>query len=157
VTVRWLDGVGTSRIVRATQTIPALDKADIVREAFVDISDEVGSAANALQVANMFLGSHAVPMNQGTLTVARPILDLQTGRKVMPWEIRPGNLIRVRNVRPRVDTLNAVDRDGVTVFRVAAVDFNAGQATATLELDSYPMTVARAVAALARRQIVRKR
>jgi hypothetical protein len=157
VTVRWRDSVGASRSVRLTQPIASLDDAGIVREAYVDISDEVGSAANASQVGNMYLGGHAMPMNQGTLTVSRPIIDLIAGRRVQPWEIKPGNLIRVRDVMPRVDPLNATDRDGVTVFRVAAVDFNASSCTATLELDSYPMTVARAVAKLAKNKITRKR
>lgn len=157
VSVRWRDGVGASRVVRLTQSVPELTAAGITREAFVDISDEVGSAANAAQVGNMFLGNHAVPMNQGTLTVARPIMDLQAGRSVQPWEIKPGTLIRVRNVLPRIDTLNATGRDGITVFRVAAVEFNAGSCSATLELDSYPMTVARAVAQLSKRKITRKR
>jgi hypothetical protein len=157
VTVRWLDGVGTSRIVRQTQTIATLSAAGITREAFIDISDEVGSAANAAQVAATFLAAHQAPMNQGTLTVSRPIMDLQAGRAVQPWEIKPGNLIRVRNVLPRIDTLNATGRDGITVFKVAAVEFNAASASATLELDSYPMTVARAVAELSKRKITRKR
>lgn len=157
VSVRWRDGVGTSRVVRQTQTIPALSAAGITREAFVDISDEAGSAANAAQVAATFLSSHQTPMNQGTITVSRPIMDLQAGRAVQPWEIKPGHLIRVRNVLPRIDTLNATDRDGVTVFKVAAVEFSAGSCSASLELDSYPMTVARAVAELSKRKITRKR
>jgi hypothetical protein len=55
---------------------------------------------------------------------------------VQPWEIRAGNLIRVRDVTPRIDSLNATDRNGVTVFRVYAVDYDASSNTATLELDS---------------------
>jgi hypothetical protein len=157
VTVRWLDGVGASRIVRATQTVDTLDDAGIVSEAFIDVSDEVGSAANAATIASTFLAEHQKPMNQGTLTITRPIMDLQLGRKVQPWEIVPGTLIRVRNVLPRIDTLNATDRDGVTVFRVVAVEFNAGTCAATLELDSYPRSVARAVAQLQKRNITRKR
>lgn len=157
VTVRWRDSVGASRSVRLTQAVASLDRAGLIREAYVDISDEVGSASNATQVGNMFLGSHASPLNQGTLTVSRPIVDLIAGRMVQPWELRPGNLIRVREVLPRIDTLNATDRDGVTVFKVAAVEFNAGSCSATLELDSYPMTVARAVAKLSKNRITRRR
>jgi hypothetical protein len=84
-------------------------------------------------------------------------MDLYTGRMVQPWEIKPGYLVRVREVLPRIDTLNATERDGVTVFKIAAVDFSAAQGAASLELDSYPMTVSHAIAQLAKTHIVRKR
>lgn len=157
VSVRWRDGIGTSRVARFTSTVDILDSAGIVRESFVDLSDEVGSTAMATAVGNAFLTQHQTPMNQGTITIARPILDIDRGRLVQPWEIKPGNLIRVRNVLPRIDTLNATDRDGITVFKIAAVEFNAADASATLELDSYPLTVARAISDLAKRHITRKR
>jgi hypothetical protein len=157
VSVRYRDPNGASKIVKATQVIPAMDNEGIVREAFIDMSDEVGSAANAAHVANLFLGNHAVPMSTGTLTVSRPVIDLWTGSYVMPWEILPGNLIRVRNVLPRIDALNATDRDGVSVFKISSMEYNANQASATLELDSYTQTVARAVANLSKNQITRKR
>lgn len=157
VSVRWRDAVGASRVVKATQAVASLDDAGITREAFIDISDEVGSESNATQVANLFLGNHKDPQNQGTLTIARPIMDLYTGRMVQPWEIKPGYLIRVREVLPRIDTLNATERDGITVFKIAAVEFNAGQCASSLELDSYPMTVSHAIAELRKTNIVRKR
>jgi hypothetical protein len=68
---------------------------------------------------------------------------------VMPWEIRPG-LIRVRGILPRIDALNASDRDGVTVFRIVSAEYRASDAAATLELDSYARTVPRMVADLMR-------
>lgn len=157
VSVRWRNALGVGRTTRTTQTVPALDAVGLTREYYIDLADEIGSTAIATQVGQMFLGEHQTPMNQGTLTVARPIIDFEQGRMVMPWEIKPGHLIRVRNVLPRVDALNATSRDGVTVFKIASVEFNASAVTASLELDSYSMTVARAVADLSKRRITRKR
>lgn len=157
VSVRWRNALGVGRTTRLTQTVAALDAVGLTREAHIDLSDEAGSSANASQAAAQFLLEHQSPVNQGTLTVARPILDTDRGRYVMPWEILPGTLIRVRNVLPRVDVLNATARDGVTVFKIAAVEYNASSGTASLELDSYPLTISRAIANLSQRRVTRKR
>jgi hypothetical protein len=151
VLVRFIQtrvGPGSQTTTR-TQTVQALDDAGLTRSAFLDLADEVGSPANAQQAGDQFLGQHQYPPNAGTLKVARPIPDYVTGRMVMPWEIRPGTLIRVRGVLPRINSLNATARDGVTVFRIVGVTYTASTATAELELDSYPVTVSRALATLA--------
>lgn len=151
VVVRWLaggPGHHPPHWTRRTQSVPTLTDAGLTREFLIDLSDEIGSSANAIRVGDNFLAEHRYPPNAGTLKVARPILDQDTGRMVSPWEILPGHLIRVRGVLPRVDGLNPTDRDGVTVFRIVAVDFSASDATATLELDSNPRTVAHALKSL---------
>lgn len=153
VTVRWLDARGRIRTTRRTQVVQELvDAGNLTREFFIDISDEMGSELNAIAIGDNFLIEHQYPPNAGTLQVARPILDNDTGRMVAPWEILPGHLIRVQGVMPRVDALNPVARDGVTIFRVISVEFSASECTATLELDSYSRTVARALANLANRR-----
>jgi len=157
VSVRWRNSVGVGHTTYLTQAVPALDDIGLIREAYIDLSDEVGSAANATQAGTQFLAEHQTPVNQGTLTIARPILDLDRGRYVMPWEVRPGHLIRVRSVMPRIDALNATARDGITVFKIAAAEYNAGSGVVSLELDSYPLTVSRAIADLSKRRITRKR
>lgn len=150
VTVRWTDAAGRSRTRRRTQTVTELTDAGLTREAFIDLGTETGTEANAIQTGDQFLAEHATAPNAGTLTIDRPILDRDTARMVAPWEILPGQLIRVHGVLPRVDALNAVARDGVTVFRIVAVEYSVDRATARLELDSYPVTVARALADLLR-------
>jgi len=157
VSVRWRSGFGVSRTNRSTQTVGILDAAGLTREAYIDLADEMGSDALASKVGAEFLAEHQTPVNHGTLTISRPILDIDRGRVVMPWEIKPGTLIRVRDVLPRIDALNATARDGVTVFKIAAVEFNAATATATLDLDAYTLTMARAIADLSKRHITRKR
>lgn len=156
VQVRWLDPAGKMRATIRTSTVPVLNAAGMVRTAFIDISDELGTEANAQRVGDNFLLEHQYPPNAGTLTVARAILDLDQGRMVQPWEINPGNLIRVRGVLPRVDSLNPNARDGVTVFKVVSVDYDSGTASATLELDSYSRTVAQQLANLKNDRIRRR-
>lgn len=160
VLVRYLDPAGEIRTVRRTQTVAVLTAAGLTREAFVDLGDETGvTLTQAQRAGDQYLAEHAYPPNAGTLTVGRPIVDLLTGRMVQPWEIRPGSLIRVRGVLPRVDALNpaSTGRDGITIFRIVATTYRAASAAAELELDSYPASTARALADLQRRPVTRRR
>lgn len=146
VRIRWRDASGRIRNTRRTSTVQALTDAGLTRESYIDLSDELGSTANATYVGDNFLVEHQYPPNAGTLRVARPIIDNLTGRMVQPWEILPGHLIRVRGVLPRVDALNPTNRDGVTIFRVISVEFSVSDAIAVLELDSYTRSLTRAIA-----------
>lgn len=148
VDIRWRDGSGRIRHTVRTQFVQQLSDAGLTRTSYIDISDEMGSLINAQYIGDNFLAEHEFPENAGTLTVARPILDNDTGRMVQPWEIVPGGLIRVRGVNPRVDALNPDGRDGITIFRVISTEFNTDQASASLELDSYNRTIARQLAGL---------
>jgi hypothetical protein len=152
VRVTYTDAAGKTKNVQRTQTVQALTDAGLTREGFLDLrTTGISTLANAQQAGDQWLAQRATPPNAGTLTIARPILDRTDGKMAMPWEILPGELIRVRGVRPSIDSLNATDRDGVTVFRIVGTDFRASDAAATLELDSYPLTTARALAKLAKR------
>jgi hypothetical protein len=157
VRVRWRDAKGAIRSTRRTASVPALTAAGLTREASIDLGDNVGSQAEANQAGDQFLAEHTYAPNAGTLTVARPILDQISGRMVAPWDIKAGELIRVRGILPRIDALNATARDGVTVFRVWSKEYNAANAAATLELDSYSASTARALAQLKARPNTRRR
>jgi hypothetical protein len=145
VHVRWRDAIGRVRNTVRSQTVTELSDASLIRTAYLDIADEIGSATNADYVGDNFLIEHKYPPNAGTLRIARPILDNVESRMVMPWEILPGNLIRVQGILPRVDALNATARDGVTIFRVISTEFSSSDGAVTLELDSYARTIARYV------------
>jgi hypothetical protein len=147
VMVRWRNARGELKQARRTQTVAALTDAGLTRDGFRDLGDEIASSVTAIQVGDQFLIEHKTAPNAGRLTVARPIYDHTLGRSVMPWEIRPGKLIRVRGILASSDALNATSRDGVTVFKVIAVDFDASSASATLELDSQPPSMAHMLAA----------
>lgn len=157
VNVRWRSPAGNIRIRRGTQTVPELVDAGLTREETIDLGDNIGSSSIGDQARDQFLAEHLTPPNAGTLTIARPIMDLDERRMVTPWEIRPGQLIRVRGVRPSVNSLNASARDGVTVFKIVSVEFDAASASAVLELDSYSYSVARNLATLSKRRIARRR
>lgn len=156
VTVRWRDAGGHIRTTERTASVPILDAAGLIRQDLIDLGDEVSTQAAAERAGDQWLSDRKYPPNAGKLTVARPILDLQTGRMVMPWEIRPG-LIRVRGVLPRPDALNSSTRDGVTVFRIRAAEYHVRAGAAVLELDSYPRTVAQTLAEVVRRPVHRRR
>lgn len=151
VQVRYKDFRGVTRVYTGTQTVQALSDAGVTRCAFIDLGDEMGSAGNAAIAAATFLGDHRVPTSGGTLTVARPIVDLVKGRTVMPWEIIPGRLIRVRGVEASAEASGAETRDGATVFRIVSVEPNS-DGTASLELDMFTRTEMRALA-----EVIKKR
>lgn len=150
VTVRGRDKNGQIQTVPRTSTVPALDAAGLIRQGQTDLGDELWSTANANRAGDNWLAARQFPANAGTLKISRPIVDMQTGRMVMPWEIKPG-LIRVKGIQPRPDALNATSRDGVTVFRIIAGEFRASEASVTLQLDSYANTTPRQIADLLRR------
>jgi hypothetical protein len=146
VYVQWVGSQGRVRKTLRTIAVPLLDDAGLTRTGFVDLGLDAGSSANAIQAGDEFLAEHSVPLSAGRLIVARPILDRNTGIMIQPWEIRPGELIRVRGIDASQDALNTTTRDGVTVFKVVAVDYSTSSAAATLELDSSPVTLAHLIA-----------
>ncbi len=154
---RWRNVAGRTRMSHVTSTVDTLTAAGLTRTEFIDLSDTMGTLTNATQAATNFLADHAQSSNSGSLTVTAPVLDLVEQRWVQPWEIRPGNLIRVRGVLPNADSLNAITRDGVAVFRIAATEYRQSENAATLELDSYSLTVSRALASLRDQQRRRPR
>lgn len=156
VTVRWRDKGGRPQSTQRSTSVPALTAAGrSPRTGWIDIGDS--TLTQAQRAGDQWLLEHSVRPNQGSLTVARPLVDLVTGRTVMPWEIKAGELIRVRGVQPRIDALNASDRDGVTVFRIVSREYRAREASAVLELDAPARTMARLVAELKTRPLTRRR
>jgi hypothetical protein len=157
VSVRYRDLNNRVQTPKFTQTVPELVRAGFSRTGFVDLGDEIGSVAAAARAADSFLDDHLFPPNAGRLTVTGPTADLQLGRYVEPWELRPGHLFAVRGIVPRVDGLNANTRDPVTTYRLRSVEYSTGSGSATLELDSYARTVARQLATTTTRPLVRRR
>lgn len=146
VLVRWKDPLGHIRLGPVTSTVDELDAVGLTRTGYIDISDEVGSAGNAINAGTGFLQDHARPPTGGTLTVARPVRDVLDGRTVMPWQIIPGELIRVKGVESSISTVD-LDRDGLTTFRIVSTEVG-DDGIATLELDMFTRSEARALAQL---------
>ncbi|MFY1589003.1 hypothetical protein ACN267_31435 [Micromonospora sp. WMMD734] len=146
VSVRWKDSKGRPQLTVRTASVPELTSAGLIRQEIIDLGSDVGSLAAAQRAGDQWLADRRYAPNAGRLRVARPILDLQTGRMVQPWEIRPG-LIRVRGILPRTDALNpTASRDGVTIFRIVGSEYRASDAAATLDLDSYAPSTGRMLA-----------
>lgn len=155
--VRWRDKRGRVRSTKRTAANAGVDDLYLgplgrTRQKVIDVGDEVASSAAATRVADKFLEQHASPKNGGTLTVARPILDRDTGRMVRPHEVQPGELIQVRGVESYADALNASDSDGQTVFRIFAMTYTSDSDSAQLELDSYPYSEFGAILRLFRKR-----
>jgi hypothetical protein len=148
VLVRYRDPKGAILTTTRTQAVAILDAESLIRQAFLDLGDEVGTLTNAQRAGDQFLAEHAGTPNRGRMTISSPLHDLDQGRRVDPFDIKAGTLIRVRGALPRIDALNASTRDGATVFRIAAKDYDAMTGTATLELESYSRSAARTVAAV---------
>lgn len=156
VTVRWRNKAGITQNTTVTAANALLDAAGILRSKIIDAADEIGSSAAAAQLGTNFLAEHTYPPNAGSLTVNRPIRDLETDRMVLPHEIRAGELIRVRGIEGYPDALNASTNDGQTVFRIWSKAYNSDSDSATLELDTYSRTTANALGLLMTRR-TRKR
>lgn len=152
VTVRYTLKSGQTKTLTVSGSCPILDDAGITRSTIIDAGDEIGSAAAAQRLADNFLAEHKQPANAGQLTVARPVLDLVSGRMVEPFEIEPGNLIRVRGVESYPDALNASSKDGLTVFRIWSMSYASDSAAAVLELDVPARSTTNALKALAKRR-----
>lgn len=156
VSVRYNDGNGKILTYTASQTVPELQ--GIKRTGVVDLGSDVGvRLSNAQQAGDAFLAEHNTPSNSGTLTIARPILNVTRGIMVDPWLIRPGTLLRLRQVQARPDYLNAIDHNGVTLFRVVSVEFSTQSGAATLELENFNPTLARQLAYVQRAAEARRK
>lgn len=156
VLVRWRDSRGRVRSTTRTLACKLLDDAGVTRKAVIDVGDEIASLTSAQRLGDNFLLEHNVPANAGTLVISRPIMDLALGRMVQPYEIKAGQLIRVKGVESYPDSLNASSNDGMTVFRIWAGTYSSDTHAMSVELDTYSRTTANALARLAKRRI-RKR
>ncbi len=148
--IRWHNR-GTIRVSRYTSSVDALTDAGFDRTWFQDLGDEASTSANANRVGNQFLQEHRYPTNAGQLTISRPSIDHTFGREVQPYELRAGNVIRVQGPESYPGALNADGRDGLTLFRIAATRYDSQTNSATLDLDTYSLSVSRSLAALRRR------
>lgn len=157
VSVRWKDSLGRIRRTRRVSVVPQLDGAGLIRESALDLGDNVSSQEAAVSAGDGFLADHAYPRGTGTLTVAREVMDRQTGRMLAPWELRPGCLVQIRGADPSAYSQGASARNGRNVFRVIAVEFDSSTGAATLELDSPPNSIWDQIGAANRDLVTRRR
>lgn len=142
---RWRTPIGQLRVTATTQSIPAMTAAGRTRTFFQDLSNTVGSLANATQANLSVLGDHQYPDNSGTLTIAREVVDLFTGRRVQPYEIEPGYMIRLVGINPYPDAINYTAPNGGTVCRIVTTDYDGSSNSVSLNLDGVPLSLMQAI------------
>lgn len=149
VRVLWKDQRGAKRWSTYTRPNALLTAARRSRSRTVDLGSEAGSQGQADAAGAAALDAGQAPRNNGRCVIRTPVLDILTGRSVAPRELPrlAGRLMRLPGVEGRQDALNPSDRDGVSVFRMAEVEYDDGAGEATVTLDSYEGSV---VAALGR-------
>lgn len=158
VSVRWKDATGATRTTVVTAANDLLAGAGLKRRGAVDASDNVVvDTAGATAFGARWLVDNAAPRGTGTLTVAREVLDRQTGRLLAPWELRPGCLVQIAGADPSAYSQGATARNGRNVFRVVATEFTSSTGAVTLELDSPPNSIWEQVAAANRDLVTRRR
>ncbi|MDN5854485.1 MAG: hypothetical protein L0K86_16870 [Actinomycetia bacterium] len=103
VTVVWTDKGGRERTEVATLYVPALGGTpdNPTRDRTVDaeqitLPEQISSQANATRIANQWLRIVNEPAQAASATVVRRVRDLVSGGWISPWEMQPGNLVRVR-------------------------------------------------------------
>jgi hypothetical protein len=128
---------------------PELNTGGFTRSIVVNKTDPTtGATADTLGAS--FLDGKRKVQNAGTLTVKRPIQlfdagansNSGAGRRVDPWMIRPGKLIRITDLPPRTGstdmsygaTAPSAALDG-TIFKVVATEYNSSDNSCRLELD----------------------
>ena len=143
---RWKSPTGLAKSTVTTQSIPEMTAMGRTRRFFQDLGDTVSDADNATQANSAVLADHQFPQNGGRITVSRPVVDLFTGRRVQPWEIKPAYLCRIVGVSPSRDALNNGPRNGSTLCRIVNKEYDADTNRAAIDLDSEPWSMFRAIA-----------
>jgi hypothetical protein len=144
---RWKAPTGVIRSTVTTQSIPEMTAVGRSRRYYQDLTETVSSATNATQANSTVLNDHRFPLNGGQVTVSRPVVDLWTGRTVQPFEIQPGYIARIVGVNPSRDALNNSPRNGSSLCRIVNTDYSAGSHSVSIDLDSVPYSMARAIKA----------
>lgn len=112
ITVYWTDSKGIKQATVRTRTVEALGTRTRDAEA-ITLPEGRGSSANAQRIGDRVLAAKADPPKAAVATVRRPLTDHLTGNQVMPWEIEPGYLVRVRETGDllRLTEVEYVDAD----------------------------------------------
>jgi hypothetical protein len=126
ILVSWTDPAGSTQVTIVTAAslgltgigLPVDDLGTRVKDADpISLPDGLGSVATATRIGGQILTDKINPPKAGTVVVRRPIIDMLTGNRVMPWEIEPGYLCRVRETGDDL-RITQVDYDDDTVSMV---------------------------------------
>lgn len=143
VATRWVSAAGIPKITVASQTIPEMGTR--ARRFFQDLSDTVTDVNSVATTNAAMLADHRYPSNAGQVKIERSVVDLLTGRRIQPFEIEPGYMIRLVGVNPHPDALNATQSNGSSVCRIVNTDYSGQDHSVTLDLDAVPFSMFRAI------------
>jgi hypothetical protein len=149
---RWTAPTGLIKQTVSTQSIPELTAVGRSRRIYQDLSETTSSATNAAQQNSVLLNDHRFPSNGGKIVISRVVVDMFTGRRVEPWEIEPGYVANIVGINPHRDALNSSPRNGSTICRIVTNDYDGAAHAASLDLDSEPWSMFKAIAAANRRK-----
>lgn len=143
---RWKAPTGVIRTTVTTQSIPEMTAAGRSRRFYQDLTDSTSNEANAAQANASVLNDHRFPQNGGRIIVSRSVVDLWTGRRVQPYEIEPAYIARIVGINPSRDALNNSPRNGSSLCRIVNTDYDADSHSVSIDLDSEPWSMYRAIA-----------
>jgi hypothetical protein len=83
-----------------------------------------------------------------TSTIVGLVFDNFTGRWIKPYQMIPGYICRLAGVFVRQDTLNSGYEPSAAKFRLVTNDYSVDAGSSTVELNSYTLDEARAIANL---------
>lgn len=145
ILVSWTDIAGQSQVTEVTAAslglvgigLPVDDLGSRVKDADpITLPPGKGSAANATRIGGQILAEKINPPRAGSVVVRRPIIDRLTGNTVMPWELEPGYLCRVREIGEDL--------------RITQVDYDDDTCSAALALGTPVLTTEQRLAQLDR-------
>lgn len=146
VVARWKTPIGNIRMTTTAQSIPEMTAVGRTRRAFQDLGTVLGDPNNVTTSNNTLLSEHRYPKNTGRVRISRPVVDLHTGRRVQPFEIEPGYMIRLVGINPTPDALNtSLTPNGSTICRIVTNDYDGESNSADLDLDAVPFSMAQAI------------
>lgn len=97
IAVSWKDATGAEQTTIRTTTVEALGTRAKDAEP-IALPDGQGSLSNAQRIGDETLAALNTPTRSGTAVIRDRIQDRLSGKMVMPWEIEPGYLVRVRDI-----------------------------------------------------------
>lgn len=154
---RWKAPTGLIKQTVTTQSIPELTAVGRSRRIYQDLSDTTSDSNNAAQANSILLNDHRFPLNGGKIKVSRLVVDEWTGRRVEPWEIQVGYIANIVGINPNRDSLNSSPRNGSTICRIVANDYSGSEHSASLDLDSEPWSMFKAIAAANKKKLPSQR
>jgi len=136
VRVKFRTTEGRTTSVTRTATVALLD--DVSRTKTAEIRVDTESTAKAQEAGDAFLAEHGRLKVKGSFTITGDAYH--NSRGFLPaWEMRPGEIVHIRDLDPTPETLTEIASgtvmNGRNVFIIKAIDVDPNTKKVRLELD----------------------